>query len=76
MDLYSLLKPKLVVPVHGEPAHMKANAQIARAAGVHAALTGLNGDLFYLAPTPGIRRRWAPTGRLEWKEQERKLFMA
>ena len=76
MDLYSLLKPKLVVPVHGEPAHMKANAQIARAAGVPAALTGLNGDLFYLAPTPGIRRRWAPTGRLEWKEQERKLFMA
>jgi len=55
---------------------MKANAQIARAAGVPAALTGLNGDLFYLAPTPGIRRRWAPTGRLEWKEQERKLFMA
>ena len=37
----------------------------ARAAGVPHALTGSNGDLFYLAPTPGIRRRWAPTGRME-----------
>jgi ribonuclease J len=64
-DLYGFIKPKLVVPVHGEDAHMKANARHARAAGVPHALTGSNGDLFYLAPTPGIRRRWAPTGRME-----------
>ncbi len=64
-DLYGFIKPKLVVPVHGEEVHMKANARHARAAGVPHALTGSNGDLFYLAPTPGIRRRWAPTGRME-----------
>jgi len=68
-DLYRYLEPKLAVPVHGEAAHMKANATIARASGVPHALTGNNGDLFYLAPTPGIRRRWAETGRLEYTQE-------
>ena len=72
-DLYRVLKPRLAVPVHGEPSHMQANAAIARATGVPHALTGTNGDLFYLAPTPGIRRRYAKTGRLEWNEDERTL---
>lgn len=72
-DLYRVLQPKLAVPVHGEPEHMQANARIARAAGVQQALTGQNGDLFYLAPIPGVRKRWATTGRLEWLEREEKL---
>lgn len=67
-DLYGMLRPKLAVPVHGELAHMAANAKIARTAGVPHALTGHNGDLFYLAPTPGVRRRWARVGRLAWEE--------
>ena len=72
-DLYDVLQPKLVVPVHGEPEHMKANARIARSAGVQQALTGQNGDLFYLAPVPGVRKRWAGVGRLEWLENEERL---
>lgn len=72
-DLYRDLKPKLVIPVHGEPEHMRANGAIARAAGVPAVLTGENGDLFYLSPTPGVRRRWADVGRLMWDEQTRRL---
>lgn len=72
-DLYSVLQPKLAIPVHGEPEHMQANARIARAAGVQQALTGQNGDLFYLAPIPGVRKRWAKTGRIEWLEQDQKL---
>jgi ribonuclease J len=63
-DLYGWLSPRLAVPVHGEAQHMKANADIARSAGVPLALTGRNGDLFYLCPEPGLRRRAAPTGRL------------
>ena len=43
---------------------MAANARIARDAGVPLALTGKNGDLFYLAPEPAVRRRAAPVGRL------------
>lgn len=72
--LYQLTKPKLVIPVHGEDAHMKRNAEIARSEGVPMALTGGNGDLFWLAPTPGIRRRHADVGRLQWDERERKLL--
>lgn len=72
-DLYRTVKPRLVVPVHGEQEHMRANAAIAKANGVAMALTGHNGDLFFLAPTPGVRRRFANVGRLEYREQERQV---
>jgi len=72
-DLYSVLKPKVAVPVHGEPRHISANAEIARKMGVPVTLTGENGDLFYLTPTPGIKRRAAPVGRLLVNERERRL---
>lgn len=75
-DLYRQLKPGLVIPVHGEESHMRANAQIARQQGAASALTGSNGDLFHLSPTPGVRRRWAPTGRLEWLEDVQRLISA
>ena len=75
-DLYNLLRPEVVIPVHGEQDHMAANGKIARGAGAGAVLTGTNGDLFYIAPTPGIRRRWAPTGRLRWLEDEARLEFA
>jgi ribonuclease J len=55
---------------------MAANGKIARGAGAGAVLTGTNGDLFYIAPTPGIRRRWTPTGRLRWLEDEARLEFA
>ncbi len=72
-DLYSILKPKISIPVHGEHPHMEANAAIARKNGVAVALTGQNGDLFYLSPSPGVRRRWAEVGRLQVDEKARKL---
>ncbi|EED36497.1 metallo-beta-lactamase family protein [Luminiphilus syltensis NOR5-1B] len=73
-DLFTLLSPHLVVPVHGEREHMVANARIARAAGARLALTGANGDLFYLSPNPGVRRQAADVGRLEWCEENRSLI--
>lgn len=64
-SMYGWLRPRLAVPVHGEARHMKANADIARRSGASLALTGSNGDLFYLAPEPGLRRRAALVGRLQ-----------
>ena len=63
-QMYELLRPRVAVPVHGEARHMAANARIARDAGVPLALTGKNGDLFYLAPEPAVRRRARSSGRL------------
>jgi len=60
--------------VHGEPIHMKENAQVARSVGVTTTFTGENGDLFYLSPTPGVRRRFAPVGRLQWCEETSRLI--
>ena len=72
-DLYETLKPRLSIPVHGEKRHMEANATIARETGVPVTFTGNNGDLFYLSPSPGVRRKWAPVGRLQVDEKARKL---
>jgi ribonuclease J len=67
--MYAWLRPRLAVPVHGERAHMSANAAIARAAGVPLAFTGENGDLFHLAPQPAVRRRAVATGRLQCNDE-------
>jgi ribonuclease J len=63
-DMYSWVKPKIAIPVHGEPQHMTANAQLAGRSGVPRSFTGENGDLFMLAPVPGMRRGFAGVGRL------------
>lgn len=64
-QMYRWVQPRIAIPVHGEPDHMAANAQLARAVGVPRQIVGRNGDLFMLAPVPGIRRGAAPTGRLQ-----------
>jgi len=63
-DMYQWVKPEIAIPVHGEPQHMQANAELAQAQGVPAQMTGLNGDLFMLAPQRGIRRGAVRVGRL------------
>jgi len=63
-QMYRWVQPRIAIPVHGEPDHMAANAQLARAVGVPRQIVGRNGDLFMLAPVPGIRRGAAPAGRL------------
>ncbi|MEM1288436.1 MAG: ribonuclease J [Pseudomonadota bacterium] len=49
LKLYEALKPRTVVPVHGEPRHLKAHAQLAREAGYGAVLM-MNGDMLSLGP--------------------------
>lgn len=66
--MYGWLKPRLAIPVHGEAQHMQANAAIAKRSGAKMALTGQNGDLFYLAPEPGVRKKAARVGRLTLDE--------
>jgi len=63
-DMYRWVAPEVAIPVHGEAEHMQANAALARREGVPRALTGVNGDLFMLAPQRGIRRAAARVGRL------------
>lgn len=62
--LYSWVQPQVAVPVHGEAAHLAANAEVAKTAGVPQQLTGLNGDLFVLAPAPRIWPGFTKTGRI------------
>jgi ribonuclease J len=62
--LYRWVQPQIAVPVHGEAAHLAANAAVAKAAGVPQQLTGLNGDLFVLAPTPRLWPGFTRAGRI------------
>jgi ribonuclease J len=62
--LYGWVKPRLLIPTHGEAAHLLAQAQWARQCGVPFQLTGRNGDLFRIAPTPSVQRGVAPVGLL------------
>ncbi|MBV2128721.1 ribonuclease J [Arsukibacterium indicum] len=62
--MYRYVQPAIAVPVHGEAAHIQANAQVARAAGIPQQLVGQNGDLFVLAPQPHIWPQAVTTGRI------------
>ena len=45
-DMYTILKPKSVIPVHGNFNQLKANAQIAKSCKVKKILIPKNGDIF------------------------------
>lgn len=53
--MYDWVKPRIVVPAHGEALHLKANADLARSVGVPAVITATNGDVVLLSGSePGI----------------------
>jgi ribonuclease J len=56
-QLFNWVKPKCVVPVHGEPKHLLACSKVAKAQNIKHQLVGLNGDLYSLAPNFSIRRK-------------------
>ncbi|KTE21962.1 MBL fold metallo-hydrolase [Sphingopyxis sp. H050] len=62
--LYGWLRPKLVVPVHGEIRHMHEQARFALEKGVPDALIQENGDLVRLAPGPARIVERVRAGRL------------
>ncbi len=63
-QMYQLICPNVVIPVHGEEVHLGTNADIALSCGVNKALLGLNGDLFCISPEPRVIKGFANTGRL------------
>ena len=56
IQMFNWVKPKCVVPVHGEPKHLSACARVAKSQGIGHQLVGLNGDLYRLAPQLSIKR--------------------
>ena len=62
--MYEWLKPKAVVPMHGEARHLRAHAKFAKACGVPQALVPLDGHRMRLCPGPLENVDEAPFGRL------------
>src|ERR1700722_9968646 len=63
-DLYSWVRPRIAVPVHGEALHLSEHASLARMSGVPQALVCKNGDVVRLAPGPAAVVDEVPQGRL------------
>lgn len=55
VQMYEWVKPKILVPVHGEAAHLTAQAALAQASGIAITPRVRNGDILRLAPgTPEV----------------------
>jgi len=54
-ELLGWLKPKILIPVHGEALHLSEHAAIGRRLGIRDVVTCRNGDMVQLAPgRPGV----------------------
>lgn len=73
-QMYEWVKPRIAIPVHGEDAHMRSNAKIAKAAGVPVQLVGCNGDIFDLILGKKYGKT-VPVGRLWLDERERESVL-
>jgi ribonuclease J len=62
-DIIGWVRPRVLIPAHGEPLHMAAHAALARRAGVPKVITCRDGDLVRLTPQPGIIDE-LPAGRI------------
>jgi ribonuclease J len=63
-DMLSWVRPRIVVPVHGEALHLAEHASLARESGVKETILCRNGDLVRLAPEPAGIIDEVPQGRL------------
>ena len=50
IEMYNYIRPQIVVPVHGEPRHLKKHAEIAQACQVPETILVKNGSVVRLAP--------------------------
>src|SRR5215813_3280234 len=63
-DLFSWVRPRIVLPVHGEALHLAEHAALARRLGIADVVACRNGDVVRLAPgAPGVIDE-IPQGRL------------
>jgi len=63
-QMYSWVKPQILVPVHGEAAHLSAHAELAKASGIKQVPRLRNGMMLRLAPGPAEIIDEAPVGRI------------
>lgn len=62
-QIYAWLRPEIAVPMHGEARHLRAHAELAKAAGVPEAHALTDGQMLRLAPKPVAIVDEAPVGR-------------
>jgi ribonuclease J len=63
-QLYEWVRPPVVIPAHGTPRHLEANAAVAARSHVPKRLVGRNGDVVRLAAGEAEIVARVPTGRL------------
>jgi ribonuclease J len=63
-DMIGWVRPKILIPAHGEALHLAEHAELARRAGVPQVLVCRNGDLVRLAPELAEIIDEIPSGRL------------
>jgi ribonuclease J len=64
LDMIRWVRPKVLIPAHGEALHLAEHAELARRAGVPQVLVCRNGDLVRLAPGAAEVIDQLPSGRL------------
>lgn len=62
--VYSWIKPRALVPMHGEPRHLLRHMELAEEAGIEETVMAENGDVVRLCPGPVQIVDEAPSGRL------------
>lgn len=50
--LYEWLRPRAIVPMHGEPLHLKRHAEFAASCGIDETVMAMNGQMVQLIPGP------------------------
>jgi ribonuclease J len=63
-DMIAWVRPRILIPAHGEALHLSEHAALARACGVPKVLMCRNGDLVRLAPGDAAIVDQVPAGRL------------
>lgn len=64
LKMYEWVRPQILVPVHGEAAHLVAQKELALQAGIPTVPRVRNGDVLRLAPGPAEVTDQAPFGRV------------
>jgi ribonuclease J len=64
LKMYKWTRPQILVPVHGEAAHLTAQAELGASAGITAIPRVRNGNILRLAPGPAEVIGEAPHGRI------------
>jgi ribonuclease J len=64
MEMYQMVKPRFAIPVHGNPSHLEAHAELATKSGVETVVTPREGGI-YAVSRQGVRQVAQVTMRLQ-----------